>query len=408
VTCAGAAQKRAPVHPDTFRARRCVGVAGERTLRVIHFVPYYPPERIGGVGEFAAALHVGLRERGVDSTVVTRGRGPVENDVHRIAAGRFGWFFGTLAWARRAAACDVVHCQSGEALPLLLALRLWPGRRARILSTFHVDNRRMAAAEAPYTLMGERFGRPPSLARRLSGVLHRAVDAVGLACADEVNAIARATAVDLLGPERGARTLVIHNGVAPSAAGAAAAKTVELFYAGLASQRKRVLALPFVLAAVRRTHPSARLRIAGFHRGDAPELDALFARLGLDDVVELLGPLPASALPAHYRASRVAVVPSAYEGLPYAILEALREGTPVVATRVGGNDEVLRDSENGFLVPVDDPIAMAARCSEILSDAALAERLGRAARETVAREFSLTRQIDAYLALYRSLAKESP
>ena len=80
----------------------------------MHFVPYYPPERLGGVGEFAAALHEGLLRRGCESTVVTSGRGSSDS-VQRIARTRLGWFLGTLRWTRRAAACDVVHCQSGEA-----------------------------------------------------------------------------------------------------------------------------------------------------------------------------------------------------------------------------------------------------------------------------------------------------
>jgi glycosyltransferase involved in cell wall biosynthesis len=382
-----------------------LAAAGERALRVIHFVPYYPPERIGGVGEFAAALHEGLLARGVDSTVVTRGRGAAVAGVHRIAATRLGWFFGSLAWLRSAAACDVVHCQAGEALPLMAALRCWPGRRARILATFHVDNRRMAAAEAEYTLAGERFGLPASLTRRCANALARAVDAAGLALAEHVNTVARATALDLLGPGEGAAARVIHNGVAPPAATDSQAEPVELFYAGLATHRKRVLALPFVLAEVRRSHPNARLRMAGFERGAMAKLDALFDRLGLAEAVEYLGPQPSSALPAHYRAAAVALVPSAYEGLPYAILEALREGTPVVATPVGGHGEILRDSENGFLVPLDAPEAMAMRCSEILSDPLLAQRLAQAARETASREFGLAAEIDAYLDYYRSLAK---
>ena len=356
---------------------------------------------------------------------MTRGRGAASGGVQRIAATRLGWFFGCLAWLRRAAACDVVHCQAGEALPLMAALRCWPGRRARILATFHVDNRRMAEAEGEYQLAGERFGGAPSWSRRVSAALHRATDVAGLALADRVNTVARATALDLLGPEAGAAARVIHNGVAPpEAAGVADAGSgsaaaagpeaqagkpgpVELFYAGLATHRKRVLALPLVLAEVRRRHPQARLRMAGFERGAMPELDALFRRLGLADAVEYLGPQPSSALPPHYRAAGVALVPSAYEGLPYAMLEAMREGTPVVASDVGGHAEVLQDGGNGFLVPRDAPDAMAARCSEILADPALAERLGRAARETIARSFGLDRQIDAYLAYYRALSEET-
>ncbi len=378
-------------------------------LRVIHFVPYFPPDRIGGVGAFAAQLHAGLRERGVDSIVVTRGRGPSEPGVHRIATGRVGWFLRTLAWTRRAAARDVVHCQSGEALPAMLGLRLWPGRRARLLATFHVDARGIHRAERPYRLAGRRFG-PGALERLRAAALaalHHAADRAGIALADNFNTVARSCAIELLGPTRGAAARVIHNGVRPSEPGPTVAP-VEILYTGVASHRKRVLALPFVLQAVRRACPDARLRIAGFGGEDAPDLLALFAELELSDAVELVGAQPPDALAAHLRAARVAVVPSAYEGLPYAILEALREGTPVVATRVSGHPEVIEDGVHGFLVPVDDPEALAARCVEILHEPQLGQRLGAAGRARVEEHFSLERQIDAYLDTYRALAGGDP
>ena len=386
-------------------------------MRGIHFVPYYPPERLGGVGEFAAALHEGLLRRGCDSTVVTSGSRSGDS-VRRIARTRLGWFLGTLGWARRAAACDVVHCQSGEALPVVLALKLMPWRRARILATFHVSSAGIHAAEATYRFEGieglerleaRRFGRPP--AARLRGALlarlHRLVDALMVRLADALNTISRATALDLLGPERGKAARVIYNGVAAAPAGEhdAAVAPAELFYAGLASHRKRVNALPFILREVRREIPDARLRIAGFELDEAPELQALFEDLELLSHVECLGRRTSAELPAYYRAAGVLVVPSAYEGLPYVILEAMQNGTPVVATRVSGHPEVIEDGHNGFLVDVDQPAALAARCVEILRDPELARRLAEAGRETIARRFGLERQIGEYLDYYETLAK---
>ena len=373
-------------------------------MRVLHFVPYYPPERVGGVGQFAAVLHQGLRRRGIDSVVVTRGRGGEREGVHRIAASRLGWFLGTLRYARAAAHCDVVHCQSGEALPVMLAVRLWPGRSARILATFHVGHRGLARAERPYTLEGRRFGRRFGLSLRAR--LHGWIDALALRLADASNAISRATAQDLLGAEGGSAMPVLYNPLPPAADRAPeTASPVELFYAGVASHRKRVLALPFVLRAVREELPGTRLRMAGFRWEEVPELRALFDEFGLAGAVECTGVLPPEELPRLHRAARVLVVPSAYEGLPYVIVEALREGTPVVATRVSGHPEVIDDGVNGRLVPPDDPRALAAACIALLRDPEACARMGEAGRRSVAERFDSERQIDAYVDYYRTLSE---
>jgi glycosyltransferase involved in cell wall biosynthesis len=380
---------------------------GSDGLRVIHFAPYFPPQRIGGVGELVALLHGGLLRRGHDSRVVSSGAGSSER-VARIARTRLGWFLGCFLQAGRAARCDVVHCQSGESLPVLLGLALRPRRRARSLVTFHVTSRGLRAADAPYTLEGRRFGAP--LPSRIRGAAKAALlgllDALALRLADAAVAVCHSTAEELR-RGGGPPLRVIYNGIGPprDAEPAEPVEPVELLYVGLPSQRKRVLALPFVLRAVRRELPGARLRIAGFDRAEAPELARLCAELGVAQAVAYLGARPAAELGPVYRAARLLLVPSAYEGLPTVILEAMREGTPVVASRVSGHPEVIEDGVNGLLAPVDDPAALAARCLELLRDPARAARLAARARETVARRFDAERCVDEYVDYYRALAR---
>ena len=101
-----------------------------------------------------------------------------------------------------------------------------------------------------------------------------------------------------------------------------------------------------------------------------------------------------------YFASKVLLVPSAYEGLPMVILEALQAGLPCVATRVSGHPEVIENDVNGFLVTLDNPNEMGARCLEILGNPDLQQRMGDRGRRVVAERFSLPRQLDEYVALY--------
>ena len=76
----------------------------------------------------------------------------------------------------------------------------------------------------------------------------------------------------------------------------------------------------------------------------------------------------------------VLAVPSVYDGLSIALLEAMDLGVPPVLTRVGGNPEAVADGEHGLVVPPADPAALSGGIVALLRDADLRARLGRAAR----------------------------
>lgn len=386
----------------------------------MHLVGYFPPERLGGVGEFVAALHGGLRDAGHTSLVVTTGA-QSSGDVRRISPRPLGWFLKSALWLRRARDFDVVHCQSGEAVLLLLLLRLdrlapwsWGRKRPRILATFHVHYVGMAAAFKPYRLGDRVFaqGRGPWIYRNVVSWAHRVVDGLTVRLADAVNMISRQSAVDVLGERKAGEAWVIYYGLPrladlPATAGDkdkdGEIEPVEILYAGTGGHRKRIAALPYVLEAVRRQVPDARLRILGFTPEAEPEVAQLFEEKGLSAHVDFAGVKTSAELPPYYARADVLVVPSAYEGLPLVILEAMRSGLPVVATRVSGHPEAIVDGENGFLVELDRPDEMAERCIEILSDKGFRRRLGDGARQTFADRFTVDRQVRDYLDLYARL-----
>jgi glycosyltransferase involved in cell wall biosynthesis len=377
-------------------------------MKVLHVVPYFPPDRLGGVGEYAARLHRALLDAGHESRVLTRGTRPLEAGVETIAETAMGWFLRSGLRAADAARYDVVHVHAGEALPLLLALAL-RSHRPRILSTFHVSYAGVAASLRPYTLEGQHFGGGFSalVQRTVVAWGHRAVDRIAVSLADAVVPITRACAAEILPPDRAAKTPVILHGLPALMEDTDPVPHVELLHVGTGGHRKRVHALPFVLEHVRAELPMARLRIVGFDWSREPALRRAFEERGLGDAVECAGPVPSAALSAHYRSAGTLVVPSAYEGLPLVIVEAMQCGLPAVATRVAGHPEAIDDGQTGFLVPLDDPRAMAARCLELLRDPARREAMGHAARETAAHRFAMDRHVDAYLALYAQLAREN-
>ena len=97
------------------------------------------------------------------------------------------------------------------------------------------------------------------------------------------------------------------------------------------------------------------------------------------------------------------VLPSLGEGISNTVLEAMASGLAVVATRVGGNPELVEERHTGALVPVADPEALADVMLEFLTDDDLRARCGAAAREFVARRFSWERCVEEYLGLYDEL-----
>jgi glycosyltransferase involved in cell wall biosynthesis len=142
--------------------------------------------------------------------------------------------------------------------------------------------------------------------------------------------------------------------------------------------------------------------------GDGPlslELKALAASLGLTrwvrflgwrtDAVDLLGIMD------------VFCMTSRWEGCPMVLLEAMAVRRPVVATNIGGIREIVVHGQTGWLVEPRKPEAMADRIVSLLENVEERERMGRAARRRVEKDFSADAMLKAYTQLYRRLARNT-
>jgi N-acetyl-alpha-D-glucosaminyl L-malate synthase BshA len=159
-----------------------------------------------------------------------------------------------------------------------------------------------------------------------------------------------------------------------------------------------------VFARVRASR-AARLRLVG----DGPERQralTLAHELGVAADVDVLG--ERDDLPSLLAGAAVFLLPSANESFGLAALEALACGVPVVASRVGGVPEVVRDGEVGFLHDVGDVAAMAASTARLLDDPALRARLGRAARAHAEAHFRVEPAVDRYEAVYARVRDAAP
>jgi glycosyltransferase involved in cell wall biosynthesis len=135
------------------------------------------------------------------------------------------------------------------------------------------------------------------------------------------------------------------------------------------------------------------------------ELERCAASLGLERRVVFTG--MRHDVPALLSETAVSVLPSLSEGLPNALLESMAMGVPVIATKVGGNPEIVEDGLTGLLVPPRDPEAVGRAICLLLENRRMAAAFGRAGSRRVAEQFSLHRMVSETERFYRRLLEQA-
>ncbi|HOQ29028.1 MAG TPA: glycosyltransferase family 4 protein [Armatimonadota bacterium] len=298
---------------------------------------------------------------------------------------------------------DVVHTHSSKAGIL--------GRAAAVLAGVPV------IVHSPHAFPFQmRVGRAR---RALYLALERAA-ARKTTCLVAVSNAERDLAVSIAGyPEK--RAVVIENGVdpeggAPPEEGEAlrqelgiAPETPVVLFVGRLVEQKAPDVLVRAAALVLARHPDALFLLAGAgpHFETVQRQVARWLAEGPPGInperVRLLG--HRQDIERFYAAAQIFVLPSRWEGLPYAPLEAMRAGIPVVASDLPPLREMVVHQQTGLLVPPDDPEALAGALSSLLSAPEWARALGRAGQARVCERFSLRRQVEQLALVYRTLAR---
>jgi glycosyltransferase involved in cell wall biosynthesis len=206
-----------------------------------------------------------------------------------------------------------------------------------------------------------------------------------------------------------ARIEVIHNGIElerfrgarPLARSALGLRDDERFVCAVGSltEKKGHDVLLRAWGDVKNRQPNARLALVG----DGPlraELERTVEALGLRASVSFLGRRP--DVPEILRAADLFVLPSRWEGFGIAVVEAMAAGAPVVASSVDGVREIVRDQQDGLLVPPGEAGRLAEAVAALLADPARAKQLADSARQR-AEEFSIQATADRLAGLYASL-----
>jgi len=178
----------------------------------------------------------------------------------------------------------------------------------------------------------------------------------------------------------------------------------RIVFVGRFSREKGIKTLMNAFNMVVKKVPEAKLRLLG----EGPMrsyIEKHVQRRGLQRNVEIVGRVPYERIDMYLGDSTVFVLPSLNEGLPNALLQAMAAGLPVVASRVGGIPEVVRDGVDGILVNPGSPYELAKGITSLLMDRERAIRLGRNAKASAER-YGVDKVIRKYAALFeRCLGK---
>ncbi len=422
---------------------------------VLFACEYYPPFAPGGAEWSTAAWAAALSRRGHRVTVVTPNYGAATREERdgatiirvpfpvklRPGQGSVGWgvhrnpfFHLYFAWqvrrAARAAGADMIHAQGKAALPGAWLAGLTLGRPVLVTirdlglicpyahctqfeswTTFDCSIQQYLGKCVPFHLAHYRPGLDPlARARVWIGALVAWMDQrlLQLALRRVQRIIGVSHAALAIFPPRlvGDRARVVYNLppnlVEPTFSEATRvrerlgiASGPLVLYAGKLSIGKGTDVFLGSLDRIRASVPGVQFALAGKGGMVIPEAAHLYR----------LGELRQTDLFALYRTADVIVVPSVWaEPFSRVLLEAMRMGRPVVATKVGGTAEAVEDGVTGLLVPKLDPEALAKAVSELLLDPHRREQMGAAAKVRAAQFFDEERLVTALLEVYREAA----
>ena len=172
---------------------------------------------------------------------------------------------------------------------------------------------------------------------------------------------------------------------------------------GALTEQKDTRTLIRALPLIRREHPSATVVVAGDGHLHA-QLAAEAERLGVGQAVRLLG--QRDDVPELLATLDVFVLPSLWEGFPYALLEAMAAEVPCVGSAVPGITDLIADGQTGLLFPPGDAAALAVAVVALLNDPPRARQYAQAAAERVRTRNTIAQMVAETAALYEELCED--
>lgn len=177
----------------------------------------------------------------------------------------------------------------------------------------------------------------------------------------------------------------------------------SILYAGRLEFRKGVHVLIRVIPEILKEFPGAKFIFIGRDDGMKPYMLRKIKEFACEKNTLFLDHLPRNELPGYYQKSSLCVIPSLWENFPYACLEAMACGKPVVASCVGGITEIIENGINGVLVAPGSVKELARAIIGLLRDKPLADKLGKAASESITERYNRFKIAEESIKIYQGV-----
>ena len=180
-------------------------------------------------------------------------------------------------------------------------------------------------------------------------------------------------------------------------------KGLKLLYIGQLEERRNAKFLLDILSKVKEKRPEAKLILVGKFANEAyrKDFDLHLDSFKLRNSIIHIERMEQSQLAGIYRSCDIFVFPTRYDIYGMVLLEAMYFGLPVISTINGGSDMMIRNDENGFMINDYDAKVWAAKVIKVANDGLLKVRLGKAATETINRDFTWDTLAERFIMAYK-------
>ena len=169
---------------------------------------------------------------------------------------------------------------------------------------------------------------------------------------------------------------------------------------GCIARKKRQEELIAALIHIRRP---LRVLFVGIEK--EPKYDEFISQYSSPHILNFTGTVSGDDVLYYYPLLKVKILPSRIEGLSQALLESMVMGVPIVATKIAGNLDLIRDGENGVFYEFNNPPDLAIKIEKLLDDPALCARIIEEGKKTVENNYKLERVLDQYEVFFDSIIK---